>query len=58
MRVVDVDDVLPSVVGDDIEDGLVMLRTEAEGVVHETGSRYGHLNTNTEFSDQNSAAFI
>ena len=43
MRVVNVDDVLPSVVGDDIENGLVVFGAQTEGVVHQTRSGHGHL---------------
>ena len=43
VRVVDVDDVLPAVVGDDVEHGLVVVWPQAERVVHRAGSRKQHL---------------
>lgn len=43
MRVVDVDDILPSVVSDDVKNRLVVLGPKAEGVIHQSRRRHRHL---------------
>lgn len=56
VRVVHVDDVLPAVERDHVENGLVVLGSQAQRVVHEAGRRDGHLFFFRNFQTINTAA--